>query len=69
MIQSENDFFYKTALFIIKVYCDTYTKMKEESKNEYPESSNIPNSTMKCLIDKFEKTGWLHNMLGKGRKW
>ncbi len=36
-------------LLIIKVYyaVKSYAKVKEEFKNEYPESGNIPNSTIK----------------------
>ncbi len=42
-----------------------YAKVKEKFKNEYPESTNIPNSTMKHLIDKFEKMGSVNDVPGK----
>ncbi len=45
----------------------SYTKVKEFI-NEYPESNNIPNSTIKPLINKFEKMGSVHTTLGRGRK-
>ncbi len=48
----------KLHVFIIKVYyaTKTYAKVIEEFKNDYPESGNIPNTAIKRLIDKFEKT-------------
>ncbi len=61
----------KRLLFIIKVYYATklYTKVKEELRNEYPKSSNIPStSIIKCSTDKFEKMSFVHDILGKGRK-
>ncbi len=60
----------KPRLFLIKVYYATklYTKVKEESINEYSKSSDIPNREIKCLIDKFEKMGSVNNTFGKGKK-
>ncbi len=57
----------KQRLFTIEVYHATklYAKVKEEFKNEYPESGNIPKSPIKCLIDKFKKTVLIHDALGK----
>ncbi len=51
----------KQRLFIIKVYYATksYAKVKEKFRNEYPESGDILNSTIKHLIDKFKKMGWV----------
>ncbi len=44
------------------------TKVKEEFKNEYLDLDNIPNSTIKHLINEFEKMGLVHNTLSTGRK-
>ncbi len=42
--------------------------MKEELKNEYPKSSNIPHNTIKYITDKSENAGSVHDVLVKGRK-
>ncbi len=60
----------KQGLFFTKVYYATklYAKVKEKCKNEYPKSGNIPNSTIKCLNNKFEKIDSVRNTLGKRKK-
>ncbi len=39
-----------------------YAKIKEKFEKEYPESGSIPKSTINRLIDKFEKTGSVHEV-------
>ncbi len=49
-------------------YKNRTQKWKKNLKMNYSDTSNISNSTIKYLIDKFEKASSVHDALSKGRK-
>ncbi len=59
----------KQVIHYLNYATKPYAKVKEEFKNEYPESSSIPNNPMK-LIDKFDKTArYTTCAIKKERQW
>ncbi len=63
-------FFEKKHIFIVKVYYETksYVTVQTRFHDEYPYCEMFPKISIKRLVDKFERTGSLHDAKGEDER-